>query len=161
MTKSEAKKPLVNGVERALPDAPFDRKKLTWSAELAEATVALALQRPWITYAVELGVQPNGFVNPFYAFRRDDVSTYGLRVWVKFLAADDFDDSFLNLDVEMDAAVREEKVAEYIGRFASPFLERFATVDALRPLTQKRPKGVTLHPALQAWLDAPEATPPP
>ncbi len=152
--KEERLKPLIAGVKRSLP-FHFRRKRLRWSTVRPEATIGLsAWARFSGRYTVELGAQPNDFVNPAFAFNRDDISTYGFRERADDLVPAGTDLAALDLDHLMDPAEREERVAEIIALLI-PNLVAWSTLDGLREAAIHPTQRFSMHDALRRWLGVP------
>ena len=153
--KDDDKKPLIAGVERSLP-FPFRRKRLDWSAELPETTIAIRLDRSRFSgeYTIQLGVHPKEFVNPYYAFKREDISTYGARLWGERLVPAGTDLRCFDVDVPMEAADREHGVAGVIA-LVVPSLLNWSTLEGLRALAADPKLAHHVHDSLTQWLGVP------
>jgi len=152
--KDERLAPLIAGVERSLPFR-FRRRRLNWWAELPETTIAINLAARFTPrYYIELGVQPNAFVNPYYPFKADEVSTYGARERGDRLIPAGTDVRCFDLDVPMDPAEREDRVAAVIALLAPSLLE-WSTLDGLRTLAADPVRAYCVHDALTTWLGVP------
>ena len=152
--KDDPKKPLIAGVQRSLPFR-FRRRRLNWWAEVPETTIAINLCarfRP--RYHIELGAQPNAFVNPFYGFVPHDISTYGARERGDRLVPVGTDLGCFDLDIPMDPAEREDRVAAVIALLV-PYVLEWSTLDGLRRLAADPVRAYCVHDALTEWLGVP------
>ncbi|MDQ6925386.1 MAG: hypothetical protein M3154_04025 [Candidatus Eremiobacteraeota bacterium] len=152
--KDDHLKPLIAGVNRSLP-LRFRRKRLRWSAVLPETTLGINLSARFSgRYTIEVGAQPNDFVNPYYSFERDDISTYGFRQRADRLVSAGTDLTALDLDIAMDAAEREERVAEIFAQLV-PHVLAWSTLDGLRDVAVHPTHQFSMRDALRRWLGAP------
>jgi hypothetical protein len=153
--KDDGKKPLIAGVERSLPFG-FRRRRLSWSATLAETTIGLGLDRSrWSAkYQILLGVQPNDFINPYFSFERDVMSGYGVRAWGEFLLPEGTDLRCFDLDSAMEPAERADLVAPVIALLV-PYLLEWSTIEGLRAIAARQSPAYSVHNALKRWLGVP------
>lgn len=156
--KDERKKPLIAGVERSLRSLPFrfHRKRLEWSAALPETTIAIALDRSRFgdIYQIELGAHPNEFVNPYYPFKREDISSYAVRAGEKRVIPAGMDLRCFDLEIPMDPADREDCVAGVVALLV-PSLVEWSTIEGLRTLAADPKRAFFVHDSLTKWLGVP------
>ena len=105
-------------------------------------------------YDIELGVEPNEFVNPYFSFAPHDVSSYGVRERADRLVPAGTDLNCFNLDIEMEPTEREDRVAAVIA-LVIPYLLQWSTLDGLTLLAADPARQFIVHSALKRWLCVP------